>query len=113
MKLTQAMMISPRGTPTPIPTFAASESPEGDEADEQEAELDGEGDVPTLAFVVRMAKNGDSLELRFGLVMKKAYTPCCNDASGAHVKELPLLNAEGWDQILSFRWVGERWKPYL
>lgn len=86
--------MSPRGMPTPIPTFVASDSPEDDEADEQEAEFDGDGDVIELTLVVMMVKKGDSLELRFGLAMKKPYTPCCSDTSGVQLKELALLNAE-------------------
>jgi hypothetical protein len=68
------MMISPRGRPTPRPTFAASESPDDgadDEVEGKEVMVDEEGDAAELVFGATSAKKGDSLELRFGLAMKK------------------------------------------
>ena len=61
------MMISPRGSPTPSPTFAASESPDSRAG----GAVDEAGDAAELAFKVSREKKGDSLELRFGLVIKK------------------------------------------
>jgi hypothetical protein len=67
MKPRQAMMISPRGSPTPSPTLAVSESPDG----RASGGVDEEGGAAELIFEARREKKGDSLELRFGLVMKK------------------------------------------
>lgn len=61
MKPRQAMVISPKGSPTPSPTLAVSESPDGRAS----------GGVAELIFEVSREKKGDSLELRFGLAMKK------------------------------------------
>jgi hypothetical protein len=67
MKPRQAMVISPRGSPTPSPTFAVSESPDGRAV----GGVDEEGDAAELVFEVSREKKGDSLELRFGLAIKK------------------------------------------
>lgn len=67
MKPRQAMMISPRGSPTPSPTIAVSESPDG----RASGGVDEEGGAAELIFEVSREKKGDSLELRFGLAMKK------------------------------------------
>jgi hypothetical protein len=67
MKPRQAMIISPRGSPTPSPTLAVSDSP-GDRAS---GRVDEEGGAAELIFEVSREKKGDSLELRFGLAMKK------------------------------------------
>jgi hypothetical protein len=65
MKLRQAMVISPRGSPTPSPTLAVWESPDSRAIDVAE-EVGGTAEV----FGVNREKKGDSLELRFGLAMK-------------------------------------------
>jgi hypothetical protein len=67
MKPRQAMMISPRGSPTLSPTFTVSESPDGCAS----GWVDEEGGAAELIFEVSREKKGDSLELRFGLAMKK------------------------------------------
>jgi len=61
------MVISPRGSPTPIPTLAVSESPDG----RASGGADEEAGAAELIFEVSREKKGDSLELRFGLAMKK------------------------------------------
>jgi hypothetical protein len=67
MKPRQAMMISPRGSPTLSPTFDVLESLDG----RASGGVDEVGDAAELVFEVSREKKGDSLELRFGLAIKK------------------------------------------